>query len=324
MMLRNLALALPLTVVAALPLGMITGCASRADADTAESTSGDSESALRTGYADLYQTLSPADLDRWVALKASLQKGFDDICGDTICSGDYSNLATVSLSCSSTQATKKLKDCEWVLGGSIESVDGATGAISSLPRVFSCKVPVASTAIQMLDALSAAGDASLRTPLPGTSKSFYDALTDCFAGVVGPLPAPPTGTKYKGFEGALSNDADWGAWSEIQQGLAKGFDDVCGDTFCEGDFSDIVGLRFSCAANAKTARISGCSWSFAEATSSLDSRGTFKTETAVKVCPVKVSASAATFLAALHVADPLHAKLPGRQTSIYDALVGCL
>jgi hypothetical protein len=48
------------------------------------------------------------------------------------------------------------------------------------------------------------------------------------------------------------------------------------------------------------------------------------TETTTKRCNIDVGAPASALATALSGEDPLHAKLPGKTTSIYDALVGCL
>src|SRR5262249_21339007 len=132
--------------------GPLAGCAAPPGEDVSET-----EDALTT-YGDLSSTLEGTDLDRWYAVRTALKQGFNRICGDTICSGDYSNLATVRITCSSTGVARKMKDCAWVLGGSIEYVDGRTGKLTSDARVFTCKIPVAGTATTMLSALADAGD----------------------------------------------------------------------------------------------------------------------------------------------------------------------
>ncbi|MDB4945062.1 MAG: hypothetical protein JWP97_4596 [Labilithrix sp.] len=283
------------------------------------------ESDLTTTYGDLLETLQGADYDRWIAVRSSLAHGFDNICGDTICSGDYSNLTTVRIACASTTTSKKLKDCAWVLGGNIDYVDGRTGKITGDARVWTCPITTGSTAKTMLDVLSKAGDNALQTPLPGTSKSFYDGLVDCFSGVVG--APPPAGDKsfYADLGEYLSgtDEAAAAAWRETERTLNTQFDDVCGDTFCEGDYSDISGLRFTCAVNRNTQRVSRCTWSFAGASLSVDTKGVLKADTMTRRCTVEIGATQTALRAALG-SDPLNATLPGKTTSIYDALVGCL
>jgi hypothetical protein len=317
----NLARSLgPVASVLFLGVTMLAGCASPSDEDVSES-----EDALSTSYDDLFSTLEGADLDRWVNARAALKAGFDRVCGDTICSGDYSNLATVRLTCSSTSTARKMKDCAWVLGGSIDYVDGRTGKITTDARVFSCKIPVAGTAKTMLNTLEAAGDDAIHAPLPGTGKSFYDGLVDCFSGVVGaPPPAAPAKIFYAELGEWSWENADGSAWNQTTRNLAQGFDDVCGDSFCEGEYPDITPLRFACSVNVNTKRVSRCSWSFAAADSSVGARGAITTTTTTKKCSIEIGAQASELASALAGPDPLNATLPGKTTSIYDALIGCL
>lgn len=279
---------------------------------------GETEDGLRTSYGELFDTLEGNDLDRWYEVRSKLKSGFDNICGDTICSGDYSNLATVHLTCSSTRAQKKMKDCLWVLAGNIDVVDGRTGKLTSEQRVFECHVPVASTAKKLLDAIHPAGDDALHTTIPGTSGSFYDALVNCFDGVVGPRLPEQTHSFYSEL---ADHDSSFHA---TRRTLADSFDQGCGDTFCEGDFPHISALRLACVVNANTTRVSRCGWSFAGADVSVDARGMLSARTMTKRCDFTVGVTATQLAAALSGDDPLHAALPGKTTSIHDALIGCL
>ncbi len=284
------------------------------------------EDELTTSYADLVETLPEADLERWMTVRSALEAGFDRICGDTICSGDYSNLTTVHLACSSTTKQRKLKACTWLLGGSIDYVDGSTGKITTTARAFECKIPEASTAKQMIDVLAHKCVDALHTPLPGTGKSFYDGLVDCFAGVVGAPPPESAGDFYVELTDALWS-TDSGAassWIATKQKLAKGFDDACGDSFCEGEYPQIAPLRFVCSMNRNTKRVARCSWSFVGAETSVGAGGIITARTTTTKCNVEVGATYPELTAALSGEDPLHAKLPSRSTSIYDALIGCL
>lgn len=317
-----------LAAVAVLSFASLGGCSAPVSNGAANGSEDveSSEDELRTSYGNLLETLGEADLDRWITARSRLAAGFDRICGDTICGGDYSNLSTVRITCSSTTKARKMKDCAWVLGGSIDEVDGRTGKIVTTARAFTCKVPVASSAKSMLDTLSAAGDDALNAPLPGTGKSFYDALVDCFAGVSGPTPIAQTASFYTELDEYMwsSGETEGVAWSNTKRKLVQGFDDACGDSFCEGDYADITALRFACSVNQNTKRVSRCTWSFALADMSVDARGAVVSRTTTKKCNVEVGASASALATALGGDDPLHAKLPGKTTSIYDALVGCL
>ena len=280
--------------------------------------------AAPTRYADLSETLDANDLERWSAAQASLARGFDDVCGDTFCEGDFNNLTSVRLSCTSTVAAKKMKACTWILGGSLAEVDAATGAITSDARVFTCPVPVRGSATTFLRSLEAAQDDVIHAALPGTSTSFYDALVDCFAGMVG--RSPPSATRPFVDLGATlqSDEASWSAWTKATHALVDVFEDICGDTFCEGDYPDISPLGFTCAVDSRTALVSTCAWSFALADTSADALGAVDARTSTATCTFPVDAPVADFVAALSVADALHATLPGKTPRIYDALGDCL
>lgn len=286
----------------------------------------ESDDVSSTQYADLYERLSDTDLDRWITAKNQLVHDFDQVCGDTFCGGDYSNLTNVSLHCSATQAGT-VNSCSWTFGGSIEYVDGKTGAISIDTRTFVCPVKVHTKIGPFLTALETGDGDSIHHAIPGTGKSFYDALGDCFSGVVGDAPPESTGTKYEELadylnEGTVTVTGDW--YSE-RRALVDGFDDVCGDTFCEGDYSDISGLRFVCAVNTSTKKLKNCSWSFVgDYTTVAKSSGKITDHTQEWRCDVPVTSSVVDFVNAMNVADPLHATIPGKTKTIYDSLVDCL
>lgn len=298
-----------------------TGCATGAE-DAAAS----SEDELRTTYGDLLDTLEDADWDRWFSARRAIVAGFDRICGDTICGGDYPNLSTVRLTCASTYAAKKMKACTWILGGSTSWVDQRTGKITTDVRAFTCPVTVGGNAKQFLDALEQAGDRALDAVIPGTQGSFYDALTTCFSGVVSSPVPEQTATFWSDLEGYLweTDDDAASTFSDARRRLNEGFDDVCGDSFCEGEYPDITGLGFVCTVNRNTKKVARCSWSFAYGATDVTSRGAIRATTTTKTCNVDVNAPASDFVRVLGGDDPLRAPLPGKTTSIYDALIGCL
>jgi hypothetical protein len=76
--------------------------------------------------------------------------------------------------------------------------------------------------------------------------------------------------------------------------------------------------------NVSTKRVARCAWTFAAAELSVGVAGRIEARTTTKRCYVTVGASASALTSALSGPDPLHATLPGRTTSVYDALVSCL
>ena len=99
---------------------------------------------------------------------------------------------------------------------------------------------------------------------------------------------------------------------------------MCGDTFCEGDYSDIGLVDFSCAVRSRTSRVKSCRLTFGMVATAVTSRGALTSDTATRTCDVAIDASQSDLITALSGDDPLRAPLPNRPTSIYDALIGCL
>jgi len=157
----------------------LAGCTdSGAGTDTSAELRADG--AAPAGYRDVEEALSGDDFERWFELKRQLRKNFDDICGDTFCEGDYTNLQSLSLRCSVSVGTGAFRSCIWLFAGSYEAVRPATGSFEVNQRFFRCKLPIAGTPGALLDALLAAGDdPPLERKLPGGERSIYDALGDC-------------------------------------------------------------------------------------------------------------------------------------------------
>lgn len=280
------------------------------------------EDATAASYGPMAERLAPAELDRWLDVRARLFKNFADDCGDTFCGADYSNLTSVSLECSATKSGT-VNSCTWVFGGSIEYVDGKTGSRTVDLRSFVCPVPVHMKANAFFDAVMDEED-SLKVALPSTNQSFFDGLATCFAGVVGKPPPASTGTAYQELVDYLNETSDFFPWWQARKRINKAFDDACADTFCEGDYTDISGLGLACAVDKANLKVSACTWSFVGNYSTVTTKGKVSAHPKKFVCTVPVDAPVDAFVSTLSGADPLHVLLPGKPTSLNDALANCL
>ena len=74
---------------------------------------------------------------------------------------------------------------------------------------------------------------------------------------------PASAERYVDLTSTLQTEADFNTWYEGVYRLRQDFDEICGDTFCEGDYSNIQALRFVCSARAASGEIGQCVWSFA-------------------------------------------------------------
>ena len=134
---------------------------------------------------------------------------------------------------------------------------------------------------------------------------------------------PPFVDPYSYF----TEDAQYEAWYALRAGLELGFEEICGDTFCEGDYSNLTPLRFECSVQLQTGRMGACSWSFAASSEEIDPRsGQLAIDVPAWSCaiPLAPGVTMPQLLAALAGDEPLHATLPGGSGSIYDALGDCL
>lgn len=139
-----------------------------------------SAQSMRGSYTDPYTYFTTdAQYEAWYSLRARLATGFDDVCGDTFCEGDFSNITSLRFECSVQRGSGRIGSCVWSFAASSEEIVAATGRIDVLQPTWQCPIPVAphTTIDGLLAAL--AGDDPLHTPLPGTTLSIYDGLTHC-------------------------------------------------------------------------------------------------------------------------------------------------
>lgn len=119
--------------------------------------------------------------ERFLAAERMLVRGFDDVCGDTFCEGQYYNLWAMRLRCSVERATGVVGSCIWTFAGSDTWVR-KEGRIDVDLGSYACVLPLASgTRLEQLLHVwqVGSGDEAIHAPLPGTTTSVYGGLTDC-------------------------------------------------------------------------------------------------------------------------------------------------
>jgi hypothetical protein len=133
-----------------------------------------------TEYVDASSYLTAdADINAWYTLTSELRQNFDDVCGDTFCEGEYSNIQSLSYRCSVETHSGVIGRCVWIFAGSNEDIDPVRGRVLVDARHWRCRSPLPpNTRIQDL-LIALAGPQPLQAPLPGSSQSIYDGLADC-------------------------------------------------------------------------------------------------------------------------------------------------
>lgn len=119
----------------------------------------------------------------------------------------------------------------------------------------------------------------------------------------------------------------WEAFHGLETRLVKDFDEICGDTYCEGEFSNLQALRYRCSVRQADSLIGECIWTFAGSNAAIDgATGKVMVDARTWACrtPLAPQTPVATFYSALSVARPILAPLPATATSIHEGLSNCL
>ncbi|WP_437594447.1 hypothetical protein [Sorangium sp. So ce1000] len=143
-------------------------------------------------------------------------------------------------------------------------------------------------------------------------------------------PAGSTGAKsFVDAESYFTSSAELDAWYGLLRELYDDFDVVCGDTFCEGDFSNYKPLRLRCSVEEHAGTIGSCVWILAASREEIEpSTGDVEVDARTFPCemPIVPETTVTALVDALSAPSgrAINAALPGTDSSLYDGLVECL
>jgi hypothetical protein len=297
---------------------VISGCVSASDDTTA-----DQQDSSSTSYVEIQEFGVNGAEDAWYSITSTMNGQFNDVCGDTFCEGDFSNITPLRLFCSVTSKVGNIHDCAWTFTASQHEIDPKSAAVAIDAVTYQCHFKPATTGTKLIALLQGSTD-PLHLALPGMG-SVYDTLGDCFAHPIGATPITiGTGTTYV-------DAADYYAapvrWDTAVTNLKAGFDDVCGDTFCGSDYSDVQALDLGCSVTKSTGNVKNCVWNFGGSFTTINKNGTLALTSKTWSCPVAVHGTLAQMLAVLanpgDTSNAIQRALPGG-TSAYDSVAGCV
>jgi hypothetical protein len=185
------------------------------------------------------------------------------------------------------------------------------------------------SALLAASASACAADGSGRSaddrPADGVD-SVTDEVRDSSAAE--PDAAPPE-PRYIDARSYFDAPEDVDAWFDMIAELESDFDDVCGDTFCEGEYSNYQSLRVRCSVEETAGTVAACVWVFGASNEDIDPvTGSVAVQGEVFTCamPVASETDIRDLVAALLApgVQAIRAPLPGTELSFYDGLIDCL
>jgi hypothetical protein len=125
----------------------------------------------------------------------------------------------------------------------------------------------------------------------------------------------------------LTDPVQWESWYTLMSRLKSNFNEVCGDTFCEGDYNNIESLSFRCSVEQHSGRIGACVWVFAASNEAIDARtGIIEVQPRSWTCaaPLAPHTTIESLLTTLDNDWPMDTPLPNATATLYDSLIDCL
>ncbi|MCR8715292.1 hypothetical protein [Stenotrophomonas indicatrix] len=144
--------------------------------------------------------------------------------------------------------------------------------------------------------------------------------------LLAPLAAPARGTHVDLIH-YPTQEASWDRAYALEGALARAFDRLCADTFCEGDYSNYRVMEFRCAVLAHRGTVQRCVWVLAASELVVQgATGQVQVDNGRWTCPVEMrpGVPVEAFFAALEAPDGLMAPLPGLDYGLFDGLADCL
>lgn len=124
-----------------------------------------------------------------------------------------------------------------------------------------------------------------------------------------------------------TKEANWDRFYDLEDHLVREFHDLCGDTYCEGEYSNHLALQFRCSVHVASGTVHACTLVVGAGNLEVDDRsGRVVADSRTWACaaPLGVDTPVEALHAALARRDALRRPLPGSNRSMHDALFDCL
>jgi hypothetical protein len=144
-----------------------------------------------------------------------------------------------------------------------------------------------------------------------------------------PKPAPvPAAERHVDAVNWPASEAGLDRFVKLEEHLSGAFANVCGDTFCEGDYGNLRPMQLMCSVDTTKGTMKQCLWTFAGSTAQVNGKsGAVQVNAKLFKCKLALAKDTPveSFYETLMAAkDPLEVKLPMTRKTIYEGLLGCL
>ncbi len=116
-------------------------------------------------------------------------------------------------------------------------------------------------------------------------------------------------------------------WLTLKNRLNNDFLNICGDTFCDGDYGQFQPVSLDCSASKNTKKMAQCMWTFAASIEYVNGYSARVTsDVGLVMCPIPVKGLATDFISAMNVAAPdvaMQQVVPGGTQTLYDYVSNC-
>jgi hypothetical protein len=138
--------------------------------------------------------------------------------------------------------------------------------------------------------------------------------------------ADVTKTVYANLNEVLGG-ADLDSWLALKNRLNNDFLNICGDTFCDGDYGPFQPVSLDCSASKNTKKMAQCMWTFAASIEYVNGYSAKVTsDVGLVTCPIPVKGMATDFIAAIDIPTPavaMNQVVPGGTQTLYDYVSAC-
>jgi hypothetical protein len=125
-----------------------------------------------------------------------------------------------------------------------------------------------------------------------------------------------------------ANEAGMERFEKLTEHLSGSFNNICGDTFCEGDYGNLRPMQLRCSVDSTKGTMKQCLWTFAGSYTQINGKsGAVQVNAKLFKCKLALTKDTPVesfYEALMSSKEPLEVKLPMTRKTVFDGLNACL